>query len=199
MTTLLDHKEFFDTSFAKRDFSSSLAEEAIFEGCEFDHCNFTAARFSRCKFINCSFDHCNLSVMEITGSRFNEVSFNECKLSGTDWTRAYWPTFNLDHELRFTQCILTNASFFGLTLQGLTMSGCRLHEVDFRECDLRKAALTGCDMGGSLFGNTNLQAADFTDSWDFTIDVLNNSVDRAKFSRQEALVLLESLGIELVD
>jgi uncharacterized protein YjbI with pentapeptide repeats len=70
--------------------------------------------------------------------------------------------------------------------------------VDFREADLRGAKITGSDLAGSLFHNTDLRAADFTDSWDFHIDVINNLIAKAKFSRLEALSLLESFGIELV-
>ncbi|MDN8542586.1 pentapeptide repeat-containing protein [Erwinia sp. BC051422] len=199
MTKITDHKEYFDTCFDRQALPSACFEGVIFEGCDFSHCNFTAARFIRCKFINCRFDQCNLSVMEMPDSRFNEVIFTECKLSGTDWTRAYWPAFNLDHELRFTQCLLSNASFFGLTLQEVKMMECQLHDVDFRECDLSKAEILNCDLAGSLFNRTNLQAADLTDSRDFSINVLNNSVAGATFSRLEALSLLESLGVNLVD
>lgn len=199
MAQLTNNKDYFDETFNGQDFTSACLEDAVFENCEFNRCNFTSARLFRCKFINCAFYHCNLSVMEMTGSRFNDVSFSECKLIGTDWTRAYWPAFNLDPELSFSQCILTNASFFGLTLQGLKLSECRLHDVDFRECDLSGAEVTSCDLAGSLFSHTNFQAADFTDSWGFAIDVLNNTVAGAKFSRTEAMSLLESLGIELVD
>lgn len=199
MTQLTHNKDYYDETFNKQDFSSTCLERAEFEACEFTRCNFTAARLAYCKFINCTFNHCNLSVIDITGSRFNEVSFTECKLSGTDWTRAYWPDFHPDPELSFSQCILSSASFFSLTLQGLKMDGCKLHDVDFRECDLTGAEILRCDLTGSLFSHTKLQSADFTDSWNFAIDVLNNIVTSAKFSRLEALSLLESLGIELVD
>lgn len=199
MIPLASNSDYFDQSFSKLDFSASRLEGTSFEECEFKHCNFTSARLTRCKFINCTFSHCNLSVMEIIGSRFTEISFDECKLSGIDWTRAHWPAFSLAPELQFTKSILTNTSFFGLTLRGLKLEECRLNEVDFRECDLSSAEIIRCDLAGSLFSNTNLREADFTDSWDFQIDVLNNAVARAKFSRLEAVSLLESLGIELVD
>ena len=199
MTHPASNGDYFDQSFSKLDLSASRLEGASFEECEFNHCNFTSAQLTRCKFIHCSFNNCNLSVTEIIASRFNEVRFNECKLSGIDWTRAHWPAFNLAPALQFTGSVMTDASFFGLALHGLKMADCRLNGVDFRECDLSCAEIIHCDLAGSLFSNTDLQDADFTDSWDFQIDVLNNAVARAKFSRLEAVSLLESLGIELVD
>lgn len=193
------NKEYLEASFEKLDLTSAHLENALFEECVFNHCNFTSAVFSRCKFSHCTFNHCNLSVVDLSWSKFYEVAFNECKLSGTDWTRADWPAFNLDPELSFTKSILTNATFLGLKLQGLKMEECKLHDVDFRECDLSGSAITGCDLAGSLFNQTSLRAADFTDSWGFNINVLQNTVTGAKFSRPEAMSMLESLGIELVD
>ncbi|CAX54008.1 pentapeptide repeat-containing protein [Erwinia pyrifoliae] len=199
MTQLISDKEFLAKAFKKLDLPSFCIENSVFEECVFDHCNLTSAHFLHCKFTECDFRYCNLSLMEISASRFHQVSFHECKLSGVDWTRAYWPTFNLDPGLHFNKSILTDASFFGLKLPGVKMNECKLHEVDFRECDLAGAEITECDLYGSLFNHTDLSAVDLTDSWDFRIDVLNNSVAGAKFSRQEAVTLLESLGIELVD
>ncbi|WP_369787970.1 pentapeptide repeat-containing protein [Rouxiella sp. WC2420] len=199
MSQWVSESEYFEKIFNKLDVSSSVTEHASFEECTFNHCNFTSARLSHCKFTHCTFNHCNFSIAEILGSRFYEIDFNECKLSGIDWTRAQWPTFSLDPELRFNKSILTHSAFFGLKLQGMKMDECILHEVDFRECDLAGAEIVNCDLAGSLFHNTDLRGANFTDSWDFQIDVMNNLVARAKFSRQEAVSLLESLGIELVD
>ncbi|PHM61955.1 pentapeptide repeat-containing protein [Xenorhabdus ishibashii] len=199
MHLLESRSDYFDISFSKADFSDSNVEDTIFEACEFNHCNFSSAKLSRCKFNNCTFNHCNLGVIEIPDTRFYEIYFNECKLSGIDWTRAIWPNFNLDFELHFTKCILTNSSFLGLKLHSLKMEECRLVDVDFRESDLSNSVLTGCDFSGSLFNKTVLRSVNFTYSWGYNIDILNNTVVKAKFSRLEALSLLESLGIELVD
>ena len=199
MDHLESKSEYYDMSLSKADFTDLTLEDTVFEDCEFNHCNFYSAKFSHCKFNNCTFNYCNLSVINIAYSRFYAIVFNECKLSGTDWTRADWPNFNPDFELTFRKCILTNASFFGLTLNNLTMEECKSVDVDFRESDLTGSVMTGCDFSGSLFNQTVLHAVNFTDSWNYNINVLNNTVTKAIFSRLEALALLESLGIELVD
>lgn len=170
-----------------------------FEGCTFEHCDFSAAHFARCTFIDCTFKHCNLSLMQVPGTRWFGVECVECKLVGVDWTKADWPSFHLDSELTFQHCILNDSSFFGLTLQELTLDECKCHEVDFREGDFSRSTMTGSDFSNSLFMHTKLQGVDFTDAVDFNIDVLQNQIDHAKFSRIEALSLLYSLNIELVD
>lgn len=199
MQSLESNTEYYDACFTTCDLSERVLTQAHFEDCEFTHVNFTSARFSACKFINCVFTHCNLSLVDPSGTRFFGVHFNDCKLTGMDWTKAWWPDFYLDHELHFSTCILTSGSFFGLRLHGVKMEGCKLIEVDFRECDLTGATLTECDMTGSLFHHTVLRGADLTESWHYAINIFNNTVEKARFSRLEAVCLLESLGIELVD
>lgn len=56
-----------------------------------------------------------------------------------------------------------------------------------------------CDFTHSVFMRTSLQNADFCGSTGYAINVLENNAQGAKFSRFEALNLLECLGIELID
>ncbi|MFP2768121.1 hypothetical protein [Oceanisphaera sp. KMM 10153] len=51
----------------------------------------------------------------------------------------------------------------------------------------------------SLFIRTKLHNVDFSEPGHFNINVLENTLTKARFSRYEALSLLENLGIELVD
>ena len=197
-------EEYFQESFNKQIFSqeegqSLTISDTEFEDCEFNDCDFSSAIFTRCKFLNCSFNRCNLSLMKLPYSQFFEVDFVECKLVGIDWTRAAWPSFNLCSELTFTRCILNDASFFGLSLNELKLEECKLYEVDFREGDFSNSVMTYCDFTNSLFMRTNLKNVDFTESENFNIDILQNTVSKAKFSRYAALALLEELDIELVD
>ena len=199
MQLIESHSEYPDRVFTETDFSGLSVKDTIFEDCEFSHCNFSSAKFSGCKFTGCTFDYCNLAIVEIPQSRFYDVHFHECKLTGIDWTRGDWPVFNPDSDLRFTHSLLTHASFMGLTLHRVRMEECRLVGADFRESDLSEAIMTGCDFSESLFNQTILRKADFTNSWGFNLDVLHNIVTGATFTKWEALPLLESLGIRLVE
>lgn len=192
-------QNYYEHSFNKLELSDEDISHSEFEACEFYDCDFSSSRFERCKFINCRFERCNLSLVNLTYTRVFELEFVDCKLVGIDWTRAHWPSFNLDHELSFKRCILNDCSFFGLTLNELKLEECKLHDADLREADLAHATLTYCDFHHALFMRTNLNCADLTESTNFHIDVLENTLTKAKFSRYEALALLESLGIELVD
>ncbi|MDD1794048.1 pentapeptide repeat-containing protein [Enterovibrio sp. ZSDZ42] len=193
------HSEYYDQTFDRIDLTGENLESIEFEECEFRDCQFSESKFRQCKFINCTFIRCNLSLMKVPFARFSEVSFIECKLVGIDWSLADWPNYRADADMSFRQCIMNDNSFFGLTLKGLILKECKLHDADFREGDFSDASMTYCDFTHSVFMRTNLQNADFTESTNLFLSVLDNNLTAAKFSRYEALGLLEALGIELVD
>jgi len=76
---------------------------------------------------------------------------------------------------------------------------CIAHEVDFREVDLSQADFSNTDLVGSLFINTNLTGADFTHTRNYTINASLNTLKGTKFSLPEAMSLLHSLDIVLID
>lgn len=83
-------------------------------------------------------------------------------------------------------------------MKSISISECTARDVDFRDCDLSKSILTSNDFKNTLFGNSNLIKADFTNSTNYTINVLENKVQGAKFSLPEAVSLLHGVGIEIV-
>ena len=170
-----------------------------FEDCSFSECDFTETTFKRCRFIECAFTDCNLSVVKIGQSQFTDVSFEQCKLIGVDWTRATWSQLRLSASLAFKNCVMNDSSFFGLSLDEMKLVECKAHEVDFRNGSFCEAQFSYTDFTGSLFGKTDLSRADFTEAVNYDIDIFDNKLDKAKFTRHEAVRLLNSLDVELSD
>lgn len=191
--------EFLSQTLRGLDLSERHCSGRTFDDCRFEECNFAGTWFEHCRFSGCVFDGCNLSVCRLTQCRFSDVLFEGCKLVGIDWTAAQWPSIALAAPVRFHGCILNDSSFFGLHLPELTLEACKAHEVDFREGDFSASRFCFSDLRGCLFTRTDLSGADFTDAIDYDIDVNLNVIRGARFSRQEAVRLLEHLGIELVD
>jgi uncharacterized protein YjbI with pentapeptide repeats len=192
-------REYFAKHFVSIDLSGQTLTEKEFEGCEFKGCNFSEATLSKCSFIDCHFSDCNLSLIKIVSSKFRGVILEQCKAVGVNWTRAVWPRLVLAAPLKFYKCILNDSSFFGLALEELVLEDCKARDVDFREANLRGAKLNYTDFSNALFGRTNLSRADFSEAINYDIDVFNNEIKQAKFSRYEAIRLLDSLAIELVE
>ncbi|WP_131914150.1 pentapeptide repeat-containing protein [Celerinatantimonas diazotrophica] len=192
-------EQYLEHSFDKLQLSERCFKDIEFEECLFSDCDLSGVQFQHCKLINCKFERCNLSVAHFPNSYLFGVSFQDSKLVGIDWTKAVWPIYHRDFELKFQRCIMNDSSFFGLTLNELVLDECKLHDVDFREGDFTGSTMNACDFTHSLFMHTNLQDVDFSESTNYAIHILDNQVQGAKFTRYEALNLLEYLGIELLD
>jgi uncharacterized protein YjbI with pentapeptide repeats len=138
-------------------------------------------------------------VAKISQCRFTDAVFKDCKLIGIDWTLATWPDIVLFSPIKFFKCIISDSSFFGLSLNELKIEACKAHDVDFRDGRFCGANFTFTDFSNSLFKETDLTGADFTGAVNYRIDINYNKIKNAKFSRIEAVSLLESLDIELID
>jgi len=196
---IANDNEYFSTIFDNLDAAGESFTEITFENCTFQQCNFSDARFYKCKFVDCVFTASNLSNIKVDYSKFFDTSFNESKLVGVDWTKADWPRFNFTAPISFNECILNDSSFFGLGLSELVLEHCKAHDVDFRNGNFTKAKFSYTDFSNSLFLKTNLREADFSEAENYDIDIFNNEIKSARFSRHEAVRLLSSLDIELVD
>ena len=194
-----EENEYYSQRFEGLNLSGQQLDGKEFEACTFLECDLSEATLNRCNFIDCHFIKCNLSVVKINYSKFTDVIFDECKVIGIDWSNASWSNFVVNSPLTFNQCILNDSSFFGLSLQELILQECKAHTVDFREGDFSEANFSHTDFTGSLFNKTNLRAADFCEASNYDIDITRNKIKQAKFSRFEAINLLNSLEIELFD
>lgn len=195
----INNSEHFSQIFNGLDLSSKKIESSIFESCTFNKCNFSGAIFSNSQFIDCEFSQCNLSIVKIEFSKFSDVVFDECKVIGVDWTTASWSDIKLCSPIKFYQCIINDSIFFGLNLSGIVIKECKAHDVDFRDSDFSESDFSHTNFQGSMFSQTNLSGASFIDAINYNIDINFNNISKAKFSRYEAIRLLDSLDIELVD
>src|SRR6187431_523865 len=191
--------EYLSKTFDGLDATGESFTEIVFENCIFQQCNFSDRRFYKCKFVDCVFTASNLSNINVDYSKFFDTSFNQSKLVGVDWTKADWPRFNFTAPISFNECIINDSSFFGLALSELVLEHCKAHDVDFRSGTFTKAKFSYTDFTNSLFMKTNLREADFSEAENYDIDIFNNEIKAARFSRHEAVRLLNSLDIELVD
>ena len=195
--SVLKEKEYWAETFSDLEWNEQRFSSIEFDDCTFKGCDFRKSVFTHCRFIDCHFVDCDMNVVDFAGSRIEETRFTSCKLTGVDWTRVDYAEFIQAAPFSFYESILDYSSFFGEKLENLIMQKCRVIEADFREADLTGADFTGSDLSESLFRNTMLQKCDFRDAFSYTIDIRINKIMGSKFSRDEAVTLLESLDITL--
>jgi uncharacterized protein YjbI with pentapeptide repeats len=194
-----EEKDFYLETFQGLDHAEGMIASKTFEECTFVSCSFSDAQFDHCKFIECTFRSCDLSNVKLNASKFQLVTFEECKVIGVDWTRADWPRYSAPAKLAFRKSIVNYASFFGLNLQELVLEECKVRNVDFRQGDFARSNFTYSDFAESMFGGTKLQSTDFSEATNYVMDIRENQLKGARFTRTEASGLLYGLGIELVD
>jgi len=197
--TLEKQNEYWSENFSNLDCSHTELSSKQFEGCTFKKCDFSDATFKRCNFVDCEFIACNLSNVKMAYSKFSDVCFRDSKLIGIDWTKVAWPRLMFSSPLKFYSSALNDCSFYGLSLQDLVLQECKAHNVDFREGDFSHSNFSDTDLSGCFFANTNLSGVDFSEATHYDINIARNIIKKAKFSRFEAVRLLDSLEIELVD
>ncbi len=194
-----DQKDYYLENFKTLKLAEQKINSIIFEECSFTNCDFNETEFRECQFIDCHFIKCNLSVTKMVYCRFNDVFFEGCKAIGIDWTQVDWPNIASFSPIKFLKCTINDSTFFGLDLNEIMIEDCCAHDVDFREGNFCNSNFTYTDFTNSLFNETNLSKTDFTQAFNYRIDINHNKINKAKFTRYEALHLLESLDIELKD
>jgi uncharacterized protein YjbI with pentapeptide repeats len=186
-------ESFHDLSLSGGEIFKKEFEDCTFSGCDFSHTTIKQSIFSDCHFKGCDF-----TLADLVDTKFSAVVFEECKLIGIDWSRADWSSLT-QRPLRFVHSTLNSASFWGVKMPKWQITECNASEADFREADLSEADLCGTDFSKALFRNSNLTDANFSQAKNFDIDIRVNTLTGAKFSRYEAVRLLQGLGIELTE
>jgi len=167
-----------------------------FYDCTFVRCRFNETTFRMCRFVNCTFKNCDLSLMHVPGSSFSETAFEDSKVVGVDWTEASWRFLS---SISFLRCMINYSIFTDMDLHGTRIERCVAEEVDFRGTNLTGANLSHTDFFESFFKHTVLDEADFSHARNYKIDVNLNKLKGAKFMLPDAIALLRSLDIVLVE
>lgn len=163
-----------------------------FVSCAFTGINFTELRLKKAKFIECSFKECNLSNVDLMACSFRDVDFDQCKLVGVNWS-----ALSSIFELRFHDCHMDYSVFQELKLPNTIFEKCLLRDADFHGSDLRKARFTESDLSSCFFSRCNLEGADFREAKNYSLNLNDNKVRKAKFSLPEAVELFRHFEIEV--
>lgn len=181
-------------TFKNEDYSQIFFKSGVYEHCTFLACIFANVDITNSDFSDCIFEHCDLSMAVLKGVRFRETTFKSCKMLGLrfDECNPFLLAFN------FESCLLNFSCFYKLKLKGTHFQHCKLQEVDFTETELTKAVFADCDLSKTTFFHTILEQADFSTAFGFSIDPENNRLQKATFSAQNIIGLLDKYQIKIV-
>lgn len=165
------------------------------KGCEFSECeflniDFTNYSFANSKFLDCKFINCNLSNISTPNASFRDLIFKNCKIIGVNWSQTSSLSF-----VEFHDCVLDYGIFQNMKLSGAKILNCSAKEVDFSESNFSKAIFSGSNLLNSNFNMSNLESSDFRGAFNYSIDIKETKIKKAKFNMPEAMELLKGLGV----
>jgi len=196
---LLSHNEYYGLQYTDESYEDSEFEYIEFHECTFKRCSFERTQFKSCIFISCRFDACKFSLAKIDDSTFTHNHFEDSQLVGINWSLASDSDSKMLKPFDFYKCILNYSIFMGTNLREISIVGCMVKEADFSDANLSRVNASESDFSGSRFVQTNLTEADFSSARNYRINASHNILKRTKFSLPEAMSLLHSLDIELVE
>lgn len=186
-------KYFQDLEFRKQDYTKQPLAPGEYDGCAFEHCNFSNTNLSGVHFMDCRFTDCNLSTALLGKTAFKDVKFINCKLMGLRFDDCDPFLF----EVYFETSSLDLCVFYRCKLKKTIFRNCSLREADFTEADCSGAFFDHCDLDKSVFAATNLEAANLVTAFHYLIDPESNRLKKARFSLGGLPGLLAKYQIEI--
>ena len=165
-----------------------------FERCTFTQCDFTQCNFTGVAFIDCNFISCNFSEAKINYVGLRTTFFDNCNFTGVNFSMVDPLLFSVE----FKNCRLDYTKFYTLKIKRTVFTDCSLIAADFMQTDLTEVLFDNCNLHKSVFHDSIAAGADFTTSYNFSIDPERNKLRRARFSPEGLKGLLEKYEIVVV-
>ena len=182
-----------DKTFKSENYTTNQLQKAEYDNCTFVDCDFSESYISNISFLECEFIDCNFSMVKAKGAILKDVVFNNCKLLGFPFHDCN--PFMI--SMTFIKTQLNLSSFFNLKLKNTTFDDCKLKQTDFTNSDLNGSKFINCDLDQTIFDHSILEKVDFTSAQNLSIDPEKNKIKNAKFSKENALGLLNHYQIKI--
>lgn len=180
-----------DQEFKGQIFDDTNTQYKDFENCTFHDCDFTGCSFQTVTFIDCTFFNCNFRETKI-----NYVSLRGVFFTGCDFTNVNFAmTDQVIYEFHFRDCLLDYAKFYALKLKKMQFINCSLIAADFMGSDLTEVLFDNCNLRRAVFIDTVANKADFSTSYDYSINPEKNKLKKAVFATEGLKGLLEKYDI----
>lgn len=185
-----------DKHFIKVDFTQKELGEMgnHFEDCHFEQCNFSKTPLNHLRFFDCMFVNCNLSLSHMDETVWQNVRFKDCKMMGLHFENCN----SFGWDVKFEGCQLDHSSFYGMKLNKQAFLTCELKGVDFSSAILTGAIFSNCNMENGKLVGCDLQKADFSTAYNYSMDPELNKLGKAKFSQDGVSGLLTKYKIVIV-
>lgn len=183
------------SEYYKETFTGSIKlNDYEYEECIFDKVIIKEEEIKNCIFSNCQFNNCEISNTNIINSKLTDSVFNKCKLVGVEWSKF---VHKFGFSNKFIECYMPYSVFVEMDLKNCEYKNCNLTESFFEYDICKKVSFSNSDLKNTQFLKCDLSECDFIGSKNYFFDVRDNNVRKAKFSKDDAVYLLEVFGLKL--
>ncbi|MCG8433162.1 MAG: pentapeptide repeat-containing protein [Gammaproteobacteria bacterium] len=197
-----EHLKFVDCTFFNCVFDSLHAVENTFENCRFyDSDSESGCSFKFATLRDCRFYKCELTLSNLTREDIYLTEFHGCQMSGADLSHAT-DAHAIGRSVELFGASLIDCNLAYLDLQGATLieadlSGSRLSHAQLGGANLTGAVLADCDLHQVGAENVILEGCDLRGATVSGLDVRKVDVTGVKIHPDQALFLLQTLGMEI--
>lgn len=208
-------KHFINEKFSRDQFTGNRVKNIAFSNCDFSGVDLTDTEFVDCSFYdrnslegcdfnraklkNASFKSCDLSMSNFKNISALGLEISECLAQGADFRGA-----------NFMNMITTRSWFCSVYITKTNLSYANFSRVILEKCELWENRWNGTVITGAVFRGSDLSCGEFSSfDWslaDFTgcdltggvlgdLDARRTNLDGVKLDGEQALQLVESLGV----
>lgn len=183
----------YDQKFSSENYSENTLASGEYENCHFNSCIFAKADLRGIKFTACTFTECDFSMANLHDTGIRDCSFDTCKMIGIEFQEVNTFLF----AMKAKNSNLNHSSFTNLNLKKCAFADCQFEECNFEGSNLSETTFKECNFERATFDRTDLRKTDLSSCINITLDLNQNLLNGAYFSKDNVAGLLSNYGIKL--
>lgn len=212
-------RQYRNEKFSRSQFTGSIVEHCQFINCDFSatdltdtrflHCQFydrdseTGCNFSRATLKDASFKHCDLTMSNFGYAEALGIEIAECRAQGADFRGASFMNM-ITAKTWFCSAYITKSNLSYANFSKVVLEKCELWENRWVGTNVLGASFSGSDLSGGEFSafdwrSANFTHCDLTQSVISELDIRTTDLEGVKLNSAQLAILVERLGIMLVD
>lgn len=182
--------------------------DSTFSNCDFSRAHLSESIFERTSFYGmsgeCIFSHADLTLVQFLESDLRMANFEKTRLFQSKFIKSNATGANFSAANFRRVATIVDCNFRMVDLRDADLRDCDLHKTIFEQADLsesnfERCNLTECDFAGANLIHLQIKGADLRGANITAFDVRATDFTDVTIYEAQAKVLLENLGITLVE
>ncbi len=188
---VLKEEEWYQKSFEKEDYPSSLVEVSEWNECIFKNISFEIANLKEIGVMDTIFEHCDFSNGNFENQAFYRVEFHSCKFVGTEFLKVNF------YDCLFEDCNLEYSNLADCKTKTCEFTDCRFQESRFHSNQFSVTEWNHCDFSNLELIETSMEKQDVSTCNLTGLRADSNYLKGMIIAREQAMDLISLFEIEI--